>query len=149
MPPIPIAVHSIQDRSAVVARRSWEVGWSFGSEVVIVPHSSRVLVQTLGARARGWFGSAGGWRPARRGGRHAVEESERGQRAAVARRRRPDPSTRALSGRPGAGMLSLSVGLVGSTMLLMFLLWVVPAPCRLLTQAPGPPRRGPWVGCCG
>jgi hypothetical protein len=39
MPPIPIAVHNIQDRSAVVARRSWEVGWSFGSEVVILTHS--------------------------------------------------------------------------------------------------------------
>jgi hypothetical protein len=39
IPPIPMAVHSIQDRSAVVARRSWGVAWSFGSEVVIVTHS--------------------------------------------------------------------------------------------------------------
>jgi hypothetical protein len=36
IPPIPIAAHSIQDRSAVVARRSWRAAWSFGSDVVMV-----------------------------------------------------------------------------------------------------------------
>ena len=39
IPPIPMAVHTIQDKSAVEARRSWGVAWSFGSEVVIVTHS--------------------------------------------------------------------------------------------------------------
>jgi hypothetical protein len=46
IPPIPIAVHSIQDKSAVVARRAWGVAWSFASEVVIVTLPSRVFVQT-------------------------------------------------------------------------------------------------------
>src|SRR5829696_8980205 len=40
IPPIPIAVHSIQDRSAVGVWRSSGVGWSFGSGVVMVTQAA-------------------------------------------------------------------------------------------------------------
>jgi hypothetical protein len=36
IPPIPIAVHNIHDRSAVATRPSWGTGRSFGSGVVVV-----------------------------------------------------------------------------------------------------------------
>ena len=99
IPPIPIAVHGIQDKSAVAARRPSRVAWAFGSDIILVTQTSR-RARSRPPCPHGPHRALAHRRPPTTSGRRSHPTSRLAASTSGASRLRPAASGRLLAGYP-------------------------------------------------